>query len=58
MDGTSWGQAVAEGKGNGGRTIISFKPVQAKFIRITQTETVEDAPNWTMANLRVYGTAK
>ena len=45
---------VAEGKGSGTRTAITFAPARARFIRITQTDTVENAPNWAIANLRVY----
>jgi hypothetical protein len=55
MDGTSWGQPVAEGKGASGRMNIAFKPVQAKFIRITETETADDAPTWAMSGLKIYG---
>ena len=55
LDGAKWiPKPVAEGKGNGARTVITFAPTRAKFIRITQTDTVENAPNWAIANLRVY----
>ena len=54
LDGTNWGKPVAEGKGTGGRTTIAFAPTRAKFIRITQTETIENAPNWTVSNLKIY----
>ena len=54
MDGSSWGPAVAEGKGSGTVTIISFQPVRGKFIRITQTATVAGAPAWSISNLRIF----
>jgi mono/diheme cytochrome c family protein len=54
MDGTNWGQPIAEGRGAGARTIIAFKPVRAKFVRITQTASEENAPAWSMSNLRLY----
>ena len=55
LDGAKWiPKPVAEGKGSGARTVITFAPTRAKFIRITQTDTVENAPNWAIANLRVY----
>jgi mono/diheme cytochrome c family protein len=57
MDGTTWSKPVAEGKGEGGRTAVPFAPTRAKFIRITQTETAADAPNWSINNLRVYEAA-
>ena len=38
-DGTSWSAPVAEGPGVPGTTVITFAPVSAKFIRITQTAT-------------------
>jgi hypothetical protein len=56
MDGTKWSAPVAEAKGAGPRTVITFKPVQAKFVRLTQTDTVENAPVWSMLNVRLYET--
>jgi hypothetical protein len=54
MDGTTWSAPVAEGKGAGRSTVISFAPVQAKFVRITQTASAENAPPWAVMLLRVY----
>ena len=54
-DGTTWSNPVAQGKGEGAHTTITFSPTRAKFIRITQTETVPDAPAWSIRSLRVYG---
>ena len=56
MDGAKWGKPVAEGKGSGVHTAVSFAPIRAKFVRITQTDTVENPPNWAIANLRIYET--
>ena len=53
-DGTSW-KLVAEGRGSGRSTVISFAPVQARFVRISLTETAENAPAWSIQALRVYG---
>ena len=53
MDGTTWGQPVARGKGTGTATDVTFAPVRAKFVRITQTGTDADAP-WTIQRLRLY----
>ena len=53
-DGTNWGKPVAEGKGASARTIITLPPTRAKFLRVTQTESVPDAPPWSIRNLRVY----
>jgi mono/diheme cytochrome c family protein len=53
LDGTSW-KAVAEGKGNGFMTTMTFQPVQAKFVRITLTESAADSPPWTIQNLRLF----
>jgi mono/diheme cytochrome c family protein/glucose/arabinose dehydrogenase len=53
LDGASW-TVAAEGKGTGPRTAIAFEPVQAKFVRITQTAAVENAPVWSMQRLRLY----
>ena len=56
-DGSTWSQPVAAGKGTGARTTIAFAPTRAKFVRITETEAVENAPVWSIANLRVYEAA-
>jgi mono/diheme cytochrome c family protein len=53
-DGKTWSKPVAEGKGESSRTTITFTPVRAKFVRITQTDTVAEAPMWSVSNLRVY----
>jgi mono/diheme cytochrome c family protein len=54
MDGTTWGKPVAEGKGAGTSTNISFAPVRAKFVRITQTGSEAGAPPWSVLRLRVF----
>jgi len=53
-DGNTWSEPVAEGQGSPGTTTISFAPVTAKFVRITQTATVSDAPPWAIRLLRLY----
>lgn len=52
LDGTKWSQPVAQGAGIPGQMTISFKPVQARFVRITET-TAGDAV-WTMLSLRLF----
>jgi mono/diheme cytochrome c family protein len=54
MDGKSWGKPVAEGKGAGATTVASFAPVQAKFVRITQTGRNEEGSAWSVLGFRVY----
>ena len=53
MNGTTW-TPVAEGQGSGTPTIITFKPVQAKFVRLTQTASPENAPPLSIQQLRLY----
>jgi hypothetical protein len=53
-DGNSWSDPVAQGKGTGTRTTIAFQPTRAKFIKITQTETVPNAPAWSVKGLKIY----
>ena len=53
-DGATWSAPVAEGEGTAGVNTIVFAPVTAKFVRITQTATVVDAPPWSMRLLRLY----
>jgi mono/diheme cytochrome c family protein/glucose/arabinose dehydrogenase len=55
-DGTTWNPPVADGEGVPGTTVITFKPVQARFVRITQTAATGDAPPWSMRLLRLYQT--
>jgi mono/diheme cytochrome c family protein len=54
MDGKKWSKPVAQGKGEGSHTTIAFAPTQAKFVRITQTDNIADAPAWSVRNLRVF----
>src|SRR5262245_25892319 len=58
MDGKAWGTPVAEGKGSPATTVATFKPVRAKFIRITQTDKAESSLPWSVLNFRVYATAR
>src|SRR5690606_38451035 len=53
LDGNKW-TPVAEGAGAEGTTTLTFAPVAAKFVRITQTATTADAPPWSMRLLRLY----
>jgi beta-glucosidase len=52
-DGKSWGTAIAQGPGATPTTAISFRPVTAKFIRITQTGT-SATQLWAVQRIRVY----
>jgi hypothetical protein len=52
-DGTQW-TTVAKGAGTGVSTAIRFAPVQAKFVRLTQTASVDGAPAWSMLRFRLY----
>ncbi len=40
-DGKAWSKPVAEGKGSGAVTDITWNPAQARFVRITQTGAVQ-----------------
>ena len=57
MNGTAW-TVIAEGQGSGSPTLITFKPVQAKFVKITQTATAENAPPLSIVNLKVFEAPK
>jgi hypothetical protein len=54
MDGASWGTPVAEGEGKGQSTVITFAPVRARYVRITQTGTAEPPTPWSIQRLRLY----
>jgi mono/diheme cytochrome c family protein len=53
LDGKDWGKPVAMGQGSP-LTIVALRPIKARFIRITQTGSVPDAPAWVIQNFRVY----
>ena len=53
-DGAAWSAPVAEGQGAPGVTTIAFDPAPARFVRITQTANVENAPPWSMRLLRLF----
>ena len=52
-DGQAWGKPVAEGRGVGPLTHIEFAATKAKFLRITQTGSV-DGKFWSVAELEVF----
>jgi hypothetical protein len=52
MNGTTW-TPVATGAGSGATTTITFAPTQARFVRLTQTATGENAPPWSIQQLRL-----
>jgi mono/diheme cytochrome c family protein len=58
MDGRSWSAPVAQGIGTSATIIAALRPVQAKFVRITQTGKAAGAPAWSVLNLRVYAAGK
>ena len=39
-------------------TTVTFEPVQARFVRITETEGVPDAPIWSIQQFRLFETRK
>ena len=53
-NGDTWGEPLAEGEGAPGVTTIAFNPIRTRFVRITQTATVENAPPWSMRLLRLF----
>ncbi len=58
MDGKTWGTPVAEGAGSLSPTIATFRPVQARFIRVTQTGKADNAAAWSVLNFRVYSAGR
>jgi len=55
MDGATWSEAVAQGQGTGAPTaIVLNRPARARFVRITQTATTENAPPWAIQQLQLY----
>jgi len=59
MDGKTWGRPIAEGAGAAGQTSITFRPVQARFVRISLGPPTEpDPPVWSMLNVRLLAPVK
>jgi hypothetical protein len=54
MDGKSWSEPVAQDQGTGGATLLTFAPVRARFVRLTQTAAVDDARAWSIQRLRLF----
>jgi hypothetical protein len=52
-DGNTW-SSVAQGQGAPGTMTISFAPLSARFVKITQTANAADAPAWSIRLLRLY----
>ena len=50
-DGNAWSDPIAEGKGRGANTVISFDPVKAKFLRIALT--ASDAAPWSVGKIQL-----
>jgi hypothetical protein len=57
-DGKSWSAPLAEGEGSPSTAIATFRPVQARFIRVTQTGQEADAPAWSVLNFRIYAAGR
>jgi hypothetical protein len=57
-DGTTWGPAVATGTGSTPTTIMTFAPVQTKFVRITQNGRAQGKEQWSIAQIRLYELAR
>jgi len=55
-DGKTWSQ-VAAGEGKR-KTSISFNPVKAKFVKITQTGSSNDESPWKMQGMKFYQAGK
>ncbi len=57
-DGQSWGKPVAQGKGTVGAMVVTFAPVKARYVRLTQTGKLTGAEktlSWVLTEIRVLG---
>jgi hypothetical protein len=52
-DGSTW-KTVAQGKGSGTATRISFAPVRAKFVKVTETADGADLPPFMIQRFSLY----
>ncbi len=58
LDGTTWSAPVAQGAGTVPTTVISLKPVQARFVRVTQTGKAAGGEVWAIQQVRLYEAPK
>jgi len=60
MDGTTWSEPIAQGQGQPTTptTVMSFAPVRAKFVRITQTASVQFNVGWAIQRVRIFAIEK
>ena len=52
INGSDW-TSVAEGRGTPGATIVTFAPIEARFLKISLTASDDTATAWSMQRLRV-----
>jgi hypothetical protein len=52
-DGKSWA-TVGEGEGSTSTSIVTFRPAETKFIRVTQTGSAPNSLPWSVLNFRVH----
>jgi hypothetical protein len=54
-DGTNWGAPIVKGQGTGSSTRIALPSgIRTKYVRITETATVPNAPPWSIQRLQLY----
>jgi mono/diheme cytochrome c family protein len=53
-DGSTWSPPVAEGAGTTPTTVIAFPPVEATFIRLTQTGRAVTTEQWAIGRVQLY----
>lgn len=54
LDGKNWGEPIASGKGARDAPIIRWEPVQARFVKITQTGK-KQGMYWSIHELKLFG---
>jgi mono/diheme cytochrome c family protein len=58
LDGEKWSAPIATGAGSTPMTVIAFTPVQARFVRVTQTGTAAGTEQWAIAQVRLFEAGK
>jgi hypothetical protein len=54
LDGKTWGEPIAVGKGSRADPIIRWEPLQARFVKITQTGKKQGL-YWSIHDLKLFG---
>ena len=54
VDGQSWSEPIVKGQGTAVATVITFAPVRARFVRITETAAADSPAPWSIQGMKLF----